>query len=831
MSKLILSSEKTSRKSLSSIYIYIYRNAVTKLFLLAFCFIGVSMLAKGQDYLPVITNERGDTISYQWPIPDSLLCIKDEIIIRFRPEALFLDKLCFTYTLGPPILDGSEQEWYDYQKSQIMAQQFPIDTLIAEPSLREAIRSYGGIYLKRITSANPCADTISITRYGDSIKVENYLWMLLKLNNDTSLINACLDLTINYQNVLEEAEPNFCGHFDAIPIDTYYNGEEGKRQESLYPFLSDVETAWNFQTGSYNIKVGIIDDGIDYTHCDLGKFKGEGQKVVSGWNYTNWSPNFMIGAKHGTPIAGIIGALTNGTAFGCSETGVAGIAGGWQSYNIGCSLYGFKVDVGPEDSITVDKVLGAIRDASSDYTHKYGNGKQDGYGVHIINCSWGYQGTFYYLPNLQRAINYAFEQGVSIIASRGNSNNANAQYPACFDPSWVTSVGGHDRGDPLAEPPDDQPLRDGRTRFGRYMDLLAPSEDDLIYTTAYPGIENGYQNFGYTSAAAAHVSGAIALLRSHFLQNPNPNNPDNVVIEPEDYENMLKAAARDLNYDPENEEIERRTYEGYDNVSGWGQLKVGKIFQMLQEGYIIKHYTIPINTPPLYPNNDYSVEIIKEGKRNDCEPGQYNVRKRAITGTFDLGNNWQTDELNKLYVWGRKGLTNKGGLSSGNPLFLTSFTEVTSGEGGNNLISGIMHTYNNIVTAKTYQYELRDIKTKQRIKDLPSNEDLELYITVFGKPKETSVREDLSKLRQTIEIIPNPAFNSFKIKLSTHNPTNISIIIYDYLGNIVYKEINKYIITETYEKNINTSNFSSGVYILEIMMGAEILREKLIIFK
>lgn len=46
MKKLILTSEKTSSKSLSSLYIY--RNAFTKLFLLAFCFIGASMLAKGQ---------------------------------------------------------------------------------------------------------------------------------------------------------------------------------------------------------------------------------------------------------------------------------------------------------------------------------------------------------------------------------------------------------------------------------------------------------------------------------------------------------------------------------------------------------------------------------------------------------------------------------------------------------------------------------------------------------------------------------------------------------------------------------------------------------------
>ncbi len=75
MRSSLLSSEKTSRVSRKSLYyIYsIYRNAVTKLFLIVLCFIGTSMLAKTQYELPVITNEQGDTISYQWPIPDYII--------------------------------------------------------------------------------------------------------------------------------------------------------------------------------------------------------------------------------------------------------------------------------------------------------------------------------------------------------------------------------------------------------------------------------------------------------------------------------------------------------------------------------------------------------------------------------------------------------------------------------------------------------------------------------------------------------------------------------------------------------------------------------------
>ncbi|MDX9791837.1 MAG: hypothetical protein RBT61_13485, partial [Candidatus Kapabacteria bacterium] len=176
-------------------------------------------------YLPVITNERGDTIHYTWPIPDSALCIKDEIIIRFKENALNLNKLCYNYQ-GPPSLGDPDFDHTNIFKSELMAEEFPIDTLITDPSLRETIKQYGGIYLKRITAANPCTDTVSITRYGDTVKCENYLWMKLKLNNDTSMINACINLTLLYQYLLRFAEPNYCKYFNRPdPIDNYYRGE------------------------------------------------------------------------------------------------------------------------------------------------------------------------------------------------------------------------------------------------------------------------------------------------------------------------------------------------------------------------------------------------------------------------------------------------------------------------------------------------------------------------------------------------------------------------------------------------------------------------------
>jgi len=814
------------------------KNVMTFILIIVLSNLFISNLYVHAQTLPVLTNELGDTIHFQWPINPANLCHKDELVIKFKKNALFVDRLCYTFQ-GPPVYlsgSGANEDWYLQQKSSIMGQEFPIDYIISDSILRETIRNFGGQYLTRITAANPCTDSLSITRLGDTIEVENYLWMLLKLNNDTSSINASLLLTMFFQNSLEQAEPNYCGHLDRKPIDTYYDGSL-LTQTNLHPFLSDAENAWDLQRGpvggSPKIKIGIIDDGVDYMHCDLGFTKGV--KVVDGWNYNANNRFFLDSSYHGTQMAGIIGALTNGSS-GCTHPGIAGIAGGWytaprwDSTNLGCMLYGFKFDVQPEDSVSISKVIGAIRDAVSYYKNEEYKPFHASYGVNVINCSWGYEDTMAYIPSLQRAFNFAYEHGVSSVCSRGNNLGQRIQYPACFDPSWIISVGGHSSGDPDN---DIKPIRASDSRWGGYVDLLAPSE--LIPTTILTSNHNDYGNSGMTSAAAAHVSGTAGLLWSEFLknQNPNPNNPDNVTLEPEDYENIIKAAAYDLNYDTTNPNLVQRTFVGYDNVSGWGQLKIGRIFEMLREGYIIKHYTITVDTTtiPVFPNENYDVALIKEGKRKDTLSGDFNVRRRTINASIDIGNNWLKDPAHNVYVWGRNGRTSKGGFSAGRPLFLTSYTEVVSGEKGNGLIPGIVHNDSQIVRAITYQYELRNRINKVRIKNLPLTDSLELYITVFGKPIITSVNEEAALIMESAIIFPNPSTNEITVNFKLDIATSPTIRIVNSLGSVVFKESYNYLMPDTYQKLINISTLPNGFYSIEVISGNKISRNKIIINK
>lgn len=101
-------------------------------------------------YLPVITNEQGDTIHYIWPIPDSALCIKDEIIVKFKANALHLNKLCYDYGGPAAFLENDYNPESDPEyifKSELMSQEFPVDSLIANPALAMSVKQFGGFIL------------------------------------------------------------------------------------------------------------------------------------------------------------------------------------------------------------------------------------------------------------------------------------------------------------------------------------------------------------------------------------------------------------------------------------------------------------------------------------------------------------------------------------------------------------------------------------------------------------------------------------------------------------------------------------------------------------
>ena len=113
------------------------------------------------------------------------------------------------------------------------------------------------------------------------------------------------------------------------------------------------------------------------------------------------------------------------------------------------------------------------------------------HGAQVINISLEVAAS----PDLESAIDYAWQQGAVVIAAAGNSGNSTPAYPAAY-PEAI-AVAGTNQSDGLAV----------LSNHGDWVDIAAPGYK--IYSDlpggAY-GLETG------TSPAAAHVSGVAALL-------------------------------------------------------------------------------------------------------------------------------------------------------------------------------------------------------------------------------------------------------------------------------------------------------------------------------
>jgi len=240
--------------------------------------------------------------------------------------------------------------------------------------------------------------------------------------------------------------------------------------------------AWSLTTGSQNVKVAVIDSGIDYTHPDLAA----NVDSAHGWNFVNNTSNAMDDFFHGTHVAGTIGAVGN------NGQGVVGVC--WQ------------VTVIPVKFLNADGA-GTTADAVQSVTYATNQ------HVNIMSNSWG-GGDF--SQSLKDAIDAANAAGILFVTAAGNDSSNNdtvPSYPASYACPNIIAVAATDSNDSLA----------GFSNYGvTSVHMGAPGVN--IYSTlpltstaamfTY-GLPTAYGFLNGTSMATAHVSGAAALLKSY----------------------------------------------------------------------------------------------------------------------------------------------------------------------------------------------------------------------------------------------------------------------------------------------------------------------------
>ncbi len=327
----------------------------------------------------------------------------------------------------------------------------------------------------------------------------------IKINSSFSLsygefavidINESELKSLKQREEIEYIEPNYT--YTAFGIeDSDYDKQWGLKNTGrnsgniFFPGKKGVdinaEKAWTITTGSNEVKIAVIDTGVDYNHIDLKNnilindlemngiegVDDDGNGYVDdiyGYDFANQDNDPMDGHGHGTHCAGVIGASHN-------NLGIRGVMA--------------NVKILPIQFLTKSgrgTLEGAVK--AIDYAIQR--------EVDIMSNSWGGGGES---VALNEAVARAEKAGILFVAAAGNSNSDNDKVPtvpATIRIDNVVSVGAMDG-------------KGKKASFSNYgketVHVFAPGVK--IYSTVP---NNNYKKMSGTSMACPFIAGVAGLL-------------------------------------------------------------------------------------------------------------------------------------------------------------------------------------------------------------------------------------------------------------------------------------------------------------------------------
>lgn len=247
-----------------------------------------------------------------------------------------------------------------------------------------------------------------------------------------------------------------------------------------YPSHINARKAWKITKGSQQIKVCVVDTGIDATHPDLKDNICRQAGDEYGYDFVTGKKNPGDSHGHGSHVAGIIGATAKAGA------GASGVA---PNVCITAARYYSDTATGAQNLANTVKAINYCVDK----------------GANIINYSGG--GAEFSAAEM-KAIQRAEAKGILFVAAAGNEyqntdESGNAYYPAAYGLTNIIAVAATNNRNVLLP----------SSNWGKkHVHVAAPGES--IFSTLPKG------RYGYltgTSQATAFVSGLAALI---LTENP-----------------------------------------------------------------------------------------------------------------------------------------------------------------------------------------------------------------------------------------------------------------------------------------------------------------------
>jgi subtilisin family serine protease len=510
---------------------------------------------------------------------------------------------------------------------------------IVSPELRSVLSEHGFVRGEKIFRHFEAKDTLAVSRFTGEpvILLDLSRWYTIKVADTVNTLRFAEQL-MELPGV-EAASPEYLMYTQQVfPNDPRF---QSNQQWGLYNWTNpgnDIHApqAWEINTGRSDVIVAVVDGGVDYNHTDLDP--GNRSRIIQGYDVADNNSDPMDDipsqygfANHGTPVAGIIGAITD------NAQQVAGVM--WDVKIMPVKVahtsspwwdpFGWSMGGAPHGKVA----------AGVDWARQN--------GADIINLSLGSDGVsgkwysvFYNNPVTQATYN-ANLSGVLVVASMGNDDEEKEIYPAGFP--WTMAVGASDQNDQRVS------VSNWGSNYGNHIDVVAPG---INYYSTRRNNQDG--PFSGTSGAAPVVSGVAGLILSQSKDR-------GLSLTNDDIRSVIRVTA---------DKVDGMGGQSFTKEYGYGRVNAYNALNLLSSPNIVEHGTKIGGSPTL--TWDSHSHVFYRGMGTLATGVYYGVKQYKVTGQVNFSNYFESPPE----VWIRD-RTSKG-WNYANPNMQTPWFKITN---------------------------------------------------------------------------------------------------------------------------------------------------------